>query len=221
MPVRSGVFEDRLAVLRRLGLGPIADALEVLREDIEDISERTDELTKSINEVRSRLDRLEKDLADLRARLISVEERVSGLAKDLEGIEAVVRENREMLGKVWKRLNKHEITLGALTEVTLARAVKEELAAEGYTILRVTRNYSIDNEDVDMLAYAEKGGEEVVFAVEIKIKPKHSDVGSLVAKKELIEAKKRVTVIPVLAGVWVGAEVESYAVSKGVKVLRL
>ena len=211
MPVRGGVFEERLATLRRLGLGPIADALEILRED----------LVESVNEIRSRLNDVERDLSDLRARLGSVEERVSGLAKDLEGVEAIVRENREMLGKVWERLNQHEISLGALTEAMLARIVREELAAEGYVVRRVIRNYRIDNEDVDVLAYTEKDSEEVLVAVEIKIKPRHSDVGSLIAKKELIEAKKGVKVIPVLAGVWIGSEVESYAKRKGVMVLRL
>ena len=221
MPVRSDVFKEHLAVLRRHGLGPIADALEVLREYIEDILERTDELAKSIDEVRSRLDMLEKDLADLRARLISVEERVSGIGKDLDSIDVVVRENREMLGNVEKRLNKHEITLGALTEAMLARVVKEELAAEGYIIRHVIRNYNLDNEDIDILVHAEKDGKEVLIVAEIKVKPKHSDVGSLLAKKELIEAKKGMPVISVLAGVWVGSEVESYAKSKGIRVLRL
>jgi len=221
VPVRGGIFEDRLAVLRRLGLGPVADVLEALREDIADILERIDELTSLVNEVRSRLDNLEKDMADLRARVSSVEERVSGLAKDFESVEAVVRENQEMLNKVRKRLNRHEITLGALTEATLARIVREELEAEGYVIRSVIRNYRINNEDIDVLVHAEKSGKEMLIAVEIKIKPKHSDVGSLIAKKELIEAKKGTRVIPVLAGVWVGSEVESYAKSKGVRVLKL
>lgn len=215
MPVRTGAFEDRLATLRRLGLGPIADALETLRENIlEEVKPRLDKLEKEVTDMNKRL-------ANVEVRLASVEERINALTKDHEMTSAVVRENREMLSKVWRRQSRHEITLGALTESMLARAVREELAAEGYLFKHVIRNYRIDSEDVDMLAYAEKDGAEVLIAVEIKVKPKHSDVGSLLAKKELIEARRGIPVVPVLAGVWIGSEVETYAESKGVKVLRL
>ena len=70
--------------------------------------------------------------------------------------------------------------------------------------------------------HAERGGEEVLIAVEAEAKPRHSDVGALLAKAELLRAKTgHPHVEPVLASVYAGREVEAYAKQKGVKIIKL
>lgn len=72
-----------------------------------------------------------------------------------------------------------------------------------------------------MLIVAEKDGVEEHFVVEVKVEPTHSDVGALLAEVDLYASKVGVRPRPILAGVWVGGEVEGYARSKGVVVFRL
>ena len=97
----------------------------------------------------------------------------------------------------------------------------EELAAQGYRIKERLRNYRIDEEDIDLLVVAEKDGAEEHFLVEVKVKPLHSDVGIVLSKADLYEARTGVRPRPVLAGVWVGKEAEAYARSRGVEVVKL
>lgn len=118
-------------------------------------------------------------------------------------------------------MSRIESVTGGLAGAVLSRIFLEELAARGFKVGRAERNYRVKEEDVDMLVEAEKDGRPVLFVVEVKVRPKHSDVGALLAKAHLVKAEARAEVKPVLAGVWIGAEVEAYARSQGVEVFRL
>jgi len=139
-------------------------------------------------------------------------ERIESIERE---IEKIWRELREMN----RRLSSLELTLGVLTESSYSRFVWEELREEivgrGERLLQRRRNARLDGEDVDLLLVTDK----TVYVVEIKVKPRHSDVAALLAKAELAARRypgKRV--VPVLAGAMIGAEVEDYALQKGVRV---
>ena len=82
---------------------------------------------------------------------------------------------------------------------------------------RFTRNYRVNDEDIDLPVLATENGEETLSVVEVKTEPNHGDVGSLLAKTELVQAKLgHPRVQPVLAAVYLGREVEAYARRKNV-----
>ncbi len=133
----------------------------------------------------------------------------------------------EEVKKIWETLSEHnrriarvEDGIGALAESMYSKflldAVLYELMARGERLEYWERNARMDDEDVDLLIVAEKS----VYVVEVKVKPKHSDVGALLAKAELVERKypgKRV--VPVLTGARIGREVAEHAAAKGVRVI--
>ncbi|MGC8584446.1 MAG: hypothetical protein ACP5MH_12085, partial [Thermoproteus sp.] len=92
--------------------------------------------------------------------------------------------------------------------------LKEELKARGEEAVRRVRNAKVDNVDVDLLV--ETGSR--VYVVEIKVRPRVEDVGALLAKAEAVAARLGKEAVPVLAGAWIGDDVEKYARGKGVSV---
>ncbi len=162
--------------------------------------------------------------ADLRKALSRIEEVESGvkdLISQVEKIADSVNELSERQAEQNRRISRMELTVGGLAEALLSRVVVEELASQGYVIKARQRNFRVDNEDIDLVVTAEREGREEHFIVEIKIKPTHSDVGALVAKSDLYSVKVGVQARPILASVWVGREVEAYAKSKNVLVIKI
>ncbi len=137
--------------------------------------------------------------------------------------EAILKEVR----KIWETLSEHnrriarvEDSIGALAESMYSKflldAIMYELMARGERLEYWERNARVDDEDVDLLIVAEKS----VYVVEVKVKPRHSDVGALLSKAELAERKypgKRI--VPVLTGARIGREVAEHAAAKGVRVI--
>ncbi|MEM1560149.1 MAG: hypothetical protein QXJ95_06770 [Ignisphaera sp.] len=55
-----------------------------------------------------------------------------------------------------------------------------------------------------------------VYFVEVNVKPRHGDVGNLLSKLDIVKrCYPEKEVIGILAGVWIGREVENYAKEKG------
>ena len=68
---------------------------------------------------------------------------------------------------------------------------------------------------------AEKDRKIIYFIVEVKVKLSFSDVGSLLAKADVFEARVGEKPIPILAGVWIGDRVRDFASRRGVWVMAL
>lgn len=90
-----------------------------------------------------------------------------------------------------------------------------ELRASGEAVLRRVRSADFDGVEVDLLIETDKR----VFVVEVEVRPRIDDVGALLAKAEVVGRKLDKQSVPVLAGTYVGREVELYAKNKGVLVL--
>ncbi len=95
--------------------------------------------------------------------------------------------------------------------------IRGEAEHRGEKIIRRLWNARIDNRDVDLLIVTDKN----VYVVEVKVKPKISDVRELVAKARLVKNMyKDQKVIPILAGALINTGVEKYALKPGVEVKR-
>jgi len=218
--------EFRLAVAGLIGLREILEELRWLRRKSLEHDKRFEAIERKLLEHDRRFEVIERKLLEHDKRLEAIEkkllehdEKFRALLEEIrriwERIEGIERELREMN----RRLSSLELALGALTESSYSRFVWEELREEimgrGEKLLQRRRNARLDGEDIDLLLVTDK----TVYVVEVKVKPRHSDVAALLAKAELAARRypgKRI--VPVLAGAMIGAEVEDYALQKGVKV---
>ncbi len=162
-------YKQLINELRHGGAERFAKALELVPEIIEELVDKRlvsikasiDELSGVLNDIRSLVEKIVDSIAELREGYLELNKRVSRL----------------------------EATIGGLTEAMLSRIVVEELVAQGYRIKERSRNYRIDEEDIDLLVVAEKGKAVEHFLVGVKVKPSHSDVGIVLSKADLYEAR--------------------------------
>jgi hypothetical protein len=119
-----------------------------------------------------------------------------------------------------KRFARIELALGALSEATLTKFVYEEVekfARESEEkIVARKRNTKVNGAEVDMLIETDK----TVYIVEVKIKPRRRHVNEFLKKIELVQKAFTKPVKPILAGVYIGDEVEVCARSRGVEVIK-
>ena len=204
---REGGDVGRLVDALELIPDVIAEAVEGVRREVGELKAQVEKLSSEVGGLKALYERLAGEVGDLRA----LYERLAG---SVEGLERQYSDlNRRVAGL--------EVTVGGLAEAVLSRVVLDELRAAGYRVKGATRNYRLDGEDIDLLVVAERDGVEEHFIVEVKVKPSHSDVGALLAKADLYALRAGVRPRPVLAGVWVGGEVEAYARSRGAVVFKL
>jgi hypothetical protein len=139
--------------------------------------------------------------------------RWEGAFKRFEAIEKKLEEHD-------KRFARIELALGALSEATLTKFVYEEVekfARESEEkIVARKRNTKVNGAEVDMLIETDK----TVYIVEVKIKPRRRHVNEFLKKIELVQKAFTKPVKPILAGVYIGDEVEVYARSRGVEVIK-
>ena len=211
--------EFRLAVAGLLGLGEVLAELKKLREDfnrfVEESQRRWEENNRRWEENEKRWEENERRWEEERRRW---EIWFDTWKKFLEENERRWEENWKRWEDANRRFSRIEETLGALTEAVYTRYVWEDLSAElrasGEAVVRRIRNADFDGVEVDLLVETEKR----VYVVEVKVRPRIDDVGALLAKAEVVGGQIGKPVVPVLAGSYVGREVESYAKGKGVLV---
>ncbi|MCE4611686.1 MAG: hypothetical protein F7B17_06940 [Desulfurococcales archaeon] len=179
----------------------LVEALEMIPHVVEELVE------KRIGEVKASLNQVSSELRDLRGLV----EKLAGSVEDLE----------RRYSELNRRLSGVEVMLGGFVEAMLSRVIVEELESLGYTVKISRRNHKVNDEDIDLLVVAERDGRKEHFIVEVKVKPSHTDIGTLLAKTDLYELRTGVRPKPILAGVWIGIEVEAYAKTKGVVAFKL
>jgi ribosomal protein S1 len=187
--------EFRLAVAGLLGLDTIINELKKLREDFQAFvkleEKRWEENSKRWEENNKRWEEA---------------------FKRFESIERKLLEHD-------KRFARIELGLGALAEATLTKFVYDEverIAREsGERIIARRRNAKINGTEVDMLIETDK----TIYIIEAETKPRQRHVDELLNKVELVQKAFTKPVKPILAGVYIGEEVEAYAKSKHVEVI--
>lgn len=210
--------EFRLAVAGLLGLDSILYELKALREDFNkfsvDVNRRFEEINKRFEDMNKRFDEVNRRFEDMNKRFEEVNRRFEDMNKRFDEVNVHFKEAN-------KRFSGIELGLGALTESFYSRSLfddlREELESRGETIVYKARNARVDEEEIDMLVVTDRA----VYVVEVKVKPRHGDVGGLLAKVDVVSRKYRdKDIVPILAGTLIGKEVEEYAEGKGIKVYR-
>ncbi|MEM1806143.1 MAG: hypothetical protein QXM83_05000 [Ignisphaera sp.] len=184
--------EFRYAVAGALGVLEIMKRLDAIESRIEEHSKRIEELTKKIEEH----------------------------SKRIEDIVQVLMEHSMKIDELSRRVSNLELVVGALTESTYARYVYEDLEKElvhrNERIIKKIRNARIDETEIDLVIETDT----LVYVVEIKVKPRHEDIGALLAKIDLV--KKNLypdkDVVGIIAGALIGREIEVYAKEKNIAV---
>jgi len=131
-----------------------------------------------------------------------------------EDFEKWIKMEKERWEAADKRFARIETSLGAIAEAQFSRYVWEEIRGRGEAVLRRERNVDLDG--VDLLVETDRH----VYVVEVKTRPKIADVGALLAKCDVAQQKLGKPAIPVLTGVIIGREVETYARGKGVTIMK-
>ena len=169
-----------------------------------------------LREILEKLDRHEQELRKLREDMNKLREDMNKLREDMiEGF----RRHDKMFMELSRGLGSVELELGALNESFYCKALwddlKDELREKGEKIVLKRRNARVNGEDIDMLIVTDKK----VYVVEAKVKPKHEDVGRLIAKADVVKKHyKDKEIVAILTGTIIGREVEEYAKGKNVKV---
>ena len=140
-------------------------------------------------------------------------EELKRLREDFEKWIKIEEERWEAADKRFARI---ETSLGAIAGAQFSRYVWEEIRGRGEAVLRRERNVDLDGVDIDLLVETDRH----VYVVEVKTKPKIADVGALLAKCDVAQQKLGKPAIPVLTGVMIGREVETYARGKGVTIMK-
>jgi len=158
-----------------------------------------------LEEILKRLDRHEEELIKLR--------------EDIHKLYEKSLEHDKRFEELIKRLARIELEIGALNESFYCKALldqlKEEFRERGEKIVNWRRDARLNDIDIDLLIETDRG----IYVVETKIKPKHDDVGRLIAKKDVVAKYYRgKEVYAILSGAMIGAEVEEYAREKNIRV---
>ena len=206
---------------------------EALEKKMIEHDKRFEAIERKLLEHDKRFEAIERKLLEhdkrfeaIERKLLEHDRKFEELEKRLEEHDRKFNEILEEIKKIWEVLAEHnrrlshvEDVLGALAESTYAKftldTIMHECMAMGEKVVSWQRNARVDNEEVDLLVVTEKR----VFVVEVKVKPKHSDVGKLLAKAEVAKNVFRdKEIVPILTGARIGSEVASYAMGKGVRV---
>ncbi|MEM1920869.1 MAG: hypothetical protein QW135_06785 [Ignisphaera sp.] len=198
--------EFRYAVAGALGVLEIMKRLDAIESRIEEHSKRIEELTKKIEEHSKRIEELTK----------KIEEH----SKRIGDVVQVLMEYSMKIDELSRRVSNLELVVGALAESTYARYVYEDLEKElvhrNERIIKKIRNARIDETEIDLVIETDTR----VYVVEIKVKPRHEDIGALLAKIDLV--KKNLypdkDVVGIIAGALIGREIEVYAKEKNIAV---
>jgi len=219
-------IEFRYAIAGALGILDILRRLDAIEKRLEELTKTIEEHNKRLEEHSKRLEELTKTIEEHNKRLEEHSKRLEELTKTIEEHNKRLEEHSKRLEELTnvvtmlvKRTSDLEQTIGGLTEASIARYVYEDLAKDlshkGEHILKRVRNARLDDVDIDLLIETNRS----VYVVEVKVKPRHGDIGILLSKIDLVKKHYiEKEVVGILAGVWIGKEVENYAKEKGIVV---
>ncbi len=185
-------------------------------------------MTTTINELKAKiLELLEKDeefryAVAGKIGLLEILKRLDRIEEEIRKLWEKSLEHDKKFKEMNKRLSRIELELGALNEAFYSKALwddlREEIRENNEKVIRRERNARIDEEDIDYLIVTNRK----VYVVEVKVKPRHQDIGRLIVKADLVRKHyPDKQVVPILAGTMIGREIEEYAKEKKIRVYKL
>jgi hypothetical protein len=136
------------------------------------------------------------------------------------GGEEMASDAASSTDKSIKRLDRIVFKIRTLLKVMLAKFVYEDFeknAAEtGEVIVSRKRSFRVNGHVIDLVIETTKA----VYVIDIEAAPKRRHVDKLLIKARLIQRIHSKPVKPILVGVRVSSNVEEYAKSRGVEILK-
>ncbi len=204
--------EFRYMVAGLIGLREVLGEIRRLREQFNKLWLKSLEYNKRFEVIERKLLEHDKRFEVIERKLLEHDKKFEAILDETKRIWLALNEHNRRIGRI-------ELELGALIESFYSKALwddlREDVKAKGEKVLRRERGIRLDNVDIDLLVETDKS----VYVVEVKVKPKHEDVGVLLSKADIVRKHypdKRIVVI--LAGAYIGREVRDYAREKGVEV---
>ena len=200
---------------------------EVIERKLLEHDKRFEAIEKKLLEHDKRFEEFNKRFEAIERKLLEHDRRFEAIERRLEEHDRKFNQILEEIKKIWeaiaelnRRLSRVEDAVGALAESTYAKFTLDALVSEcgvsNERIISWHRNIEVDGEEINLLLVTERR----VFVVEVKVRPRHADVGALLSKAEIVSRRyPDKKVVAVLTGTRIGMEVASYAVGKGVRVL--
>ncbi len=228
--------ELRYAVAGLLGITNIRSSLDDLARAVRELAGAVGELREAVARHEERLAKLEEgqyrlweEMRRLWDEVRALREGQQRLWEETRRLWEEVKALREGQYRLWeemkafregvdRRFGRLELELGALTESTYTRYVwddlREELRARGEAVVERGRRALVEGNEVDLLVVTDRAA----YVVEVKVRPTHADVGSLLAKAEVVARKYGRPARPILTGALIGREVRTYAEEHGVTI---
>ncbi|MEM0228089.1 MAG: hypothetical protein QXJ22_04860 [Ignisphaera sp.] len=234
--------EFRYAVAGLLGLDTVISELRNLRSDFllyikeqekrweennrrwEENSRRWEENDRKWEENFKRWEENNKRWEENNRRWEEAYKRFEAIELELKKLREDFLEFVKLEEKRWdeanRRFSRIEMELGALSETVYSRYVledlREEISVRGEKIVSKQRNADFDGVEVDLFIETDRAA----YVIEVKTKPSIEDIGVVLVKADIVQQRVGKPVVPIVTGVMIGREVESYAKSKGVAIYR-
>ncbi|MCD6488968.1 MAG: hypothetical protein J7K21_07085 [Desulfurococcales archaeon] len=149
-----------------------------------EIINRLKEHDRKFNEILERLDRHEEILIRHGEEIKGIREENHRIWQEIREIWRELRKHREILDKHTSMLGSLGNDIGALTEATLSRFIRDDILDEirlrGEKLTRIKRMYKINDYEIDLYIETERR----IILVEVKTRPSIEDVKRLVRIRE-------------------------------------
>ena len=191
----------------------ILERLDRHEIEIKRIWEKLEEHDRKFNEILERLDRHETEIKKIWEKLEQHDRKFNEILAELHEHRKRLEEHDRKFNEIIGILKRHEEILrkhsqmlgalgndiGALTEATLSRFIRDnlidELRLKGVRVLEIKRMYKVNDYEVDL--YIETIDEIIV--VEVKTRPSIRDIEKLCRVRDYLLEKRRKKVRPILA----------------------
>ncbi len=198
----------------------ILERLDRHEAEIKKIWEKLEQHDRKFNEILERLDRHEKilirhgeEIKGIWGEIKKIWHEIRKIWEKLEQHDRKFDEIHEEIKRIWEELRRHREILdkhtsmlgalgsdiGALTEATLSRFVRDDLVDEiklsGEKISMIRRMYMVDEYEVDLYIECERK----IYVVEVKTRPGIKNIERLVRVRDYLMSKTEKSIEPILA----------------------
>ncbi len=198
--------EFRLAVAAKIGLLEILSKLESHDKKFNEILEELRLHRKKLEEHDKRFEVIERKLLEHDKRFETIEKKLlehdrkfDEILGEIKRIWEELRRHNEILDKHTRMLGALGNDIGALTEATLSRFIRDDLFDEiklmGERIIMTRRMYVVNVYEVDLYIETDKA----IYVVEVKTRPSIEDVRRLSRIKEHLAKKMDKNIKAILA----------------------
>ncbi len=160
----------------------ILEELRIHRRKLLEHDKRFEAIEKKLLEHDKRFEALEK-------KLLEHDEKFDKIHMEIKRIWEELRRHKEILDRHTRMLGSLGNDIGALTEATLSRFVRDdvidEIKMKGEKIIEIKRMYMINGYEVDLYIETDK----TIYVVEVKTRPSIEDVKRLSRIKEYLMEK--------------------------------